>query len=401
MKKPLAAISIMHKAIFKVFKFYGLELKSLVLIPVAVLLKPFVIHSRKKDPIWLIGENFGDCLQDNGYCFFQYCQKAKIHADVFFIAKEKSIKDNIFLSSKNNVLIYGSIRHIVYLFLADAFIYSHSQRDIIYRKLLPIFAKHKKFIFLQHGVTGFKRINDFYNKRYLIEPDIFIVVSAFEKSLFTRQFGAEENKIRITGFARYDNLKNGAECKARKQIAYIPTWRDWVKKAGFLDSRFYKHSYSFMVDNCLTQLLEKKNLIFKFYLHKNMKDYLSFFESKNYRIQLIEFGQESVQKIIIESSLLITDYSSVSWDFFYLDKPVIFFQVDLEDYLKYRGSYMDFKNDIFGDYADSKNNLFDLLEFYTDNNFKIKEKFKKEKSKYFRHIDKLNCKRIYEEIVGL
>ena len=317
------------------------------------------------------------------------------------MTKRKSIRKDNYLSKNTNVLVYGTIRHITYLFLAHVFIYSHSPRDIIFRKLLPLFGKKQKQIFLQHGVTGFKRINDFYNQRYINKPDIYIVVSDLEKSILTEHFGAEEKKIRITGFARYDKLKNGAESKTPKQIAYIPTWRDWIKKAGFLDSKFYKQGSSFMMDNSLAQLLEQNNLIFKFYLHKNMKEYLSFFESNNARIQFVEFGQESVQKLIIESSLLITDYSSVSWDFFYLDKPVIFFQADLDDYLKYRGSYLNFNKDLFGDYADSKITLVELIKFYIDNNFQIKEKYKKLKPKLFNYSDILNCNRIYQEIVRL
>jgi CDP-glycerol glycerophosphotransferase (TagB/SpsB family) len=194
-------------------------------------------------------------------------------------------------------------------------------------------------------------------------------------------------------------LENSALCRTRKQIAYIPTWRDWIKKGSFLDSKFFKYVSSFLVDRMLAELLEKRNVILKFYLHKNMKGYLSFFKSKNSKIQLIEFGQESVQEMVKESNLLITDYSSVSWDFFYLDKPVIFFQFDCEDYLNYRGSYLDFKKDVFGDHADSKYNLIDLIKHHIDNNFQANEKYKIAKPKFFKYSDRFNCKRIYQEIM--
>jgi len=378
--------------------FYSLRLKCLLLLPVGFINKFFFSSVNKN--IWVIGENFGECLKDNGYCFFKYCQETRDESNVFFAARKNSIEDDAFLFSNKNVLVYGSIRHITYLFLANVFIYSHTHRDIIFNKLFPLFTRSKKLVFLQHGVTGFKKFNAFYQK-HRNEPDILNVVSEFEKSIILNHVGTEEKKIKITGFARYDNLENSALCNARKQIAYMPTWRDWEKKDSFLDSTFYKYVSSFTINSSLTELLEKKNVILKFYLHKNMKDCLSFFESKSPKIQLIEFGQESVQKMIKESNLLITDYSSVSWDFFYLDKPVIFFQFDSEDYLSYRGSYLDLKKDIFGDRAASTHSLIDLIKFYIDNNFQEKEKYKLAKPNFFKYSDKFNCKRIYQEIMRL
>lgn len=398
LKNTTSFIRIIAELFSSPFKFYALELKCLILIPIGFLTKSILSFSNKKNRVWVIGENFGECLKDNGYCFFQYCQKTNIDSEVFFVAKENSIKNDNYLSSNKNVLIYGSIRHITYLFLSRVFIYSHTHRDIFFHKLFFLFAKNKKIVFLQHGVTGFKKFDAYYQK-YCNEPDILIVVSDFEKSIISKHVGTRDKKIKITGFARHDNLENGDSNKTRRQIAYMPTWRDWARKGGFLHSKFYKYVSSFTLDSSLAELLEKKNVILKFYLHKNMKNYLSFFESKSSKIQLVEFGQESVQKMIKESNLLITDYSSVSWDFFYLDKPVIFFQFDSEEYLNNRGSYLDLKKDIFGDRATSIYPLIDLVKFYIDNNFQAKEKYKLLKPNFFKYSDKFNCKRIYQEIM--
>ena len=39
--------------------------------------------------------------------------------------------------------------------------------------------------------------------------------------------------------------------------------------------------------------------------------------------------------------MLITDYSSVSWDIYYMEKPILFYQFDLEQYNETNGSYID------------------------------------------------------------
>src|SRR5690606_31689740 len=66
------------------------------------------------------------------------------------------------------------------------------------------------------------------------------------------------------------------------------------------------------------------------------------------RVELFEFEDLSIQKEIIKSDLLITDYSSIAWDFYYLNKPIIFYQFDQEEYIKRRGSYLDLNKDLFG-----------------------------------------------------
>lgn len=53
-------------------------------------------------------------------------------------------------------------------------------------------------------------------------------------------------------------------------------------------------------------------------------------ESK--RIRLIAFGEEPANELMMRCKMLVTDYSSVCWDVFYLDKPVVFFQFDREKY---------------------------------------------------------------------
>ena len=56
------------------------------------------------------------------------------------------------------------------------------------------------------------------------------------------------------------------------------------------------------------------------------------------------------QEFLLESSLLITDYSSIFFDFGYLRKPVIYSHFDYEKYRKshYREGYFDYKYDGFG-----------------------------------------------------
>lgn len=393
-------INSLIKLIYAGLLNFRIRAKFFLFILAYFLINPFLKSSLKKRQIWVIGENTGECLRDNAYCFFKYCNENNLKEHVFFLASKKSLEDDVYLASSGNVICCSSMRHYFYLLFADVYIYSHTHIDIGPDILFPFISKRKKMVWLQHGVTGFKKFDYGYQK-YCNEPDILVVVSDFEKAIIANQVGTKKNKIRITGFARHDYLINTAPFKDQKQIAYMPTWREWIKKEEFLNSKFYKQISSLILNQSLTEFLEKNNITLKFYLHKNMKDYISFFHSVSDRIQLIRFGQESVQQMIKESSLLITDYSSISWDFYYLDKPVLFYQFDLEDYLNNRGSYLDLRKNIFSDIVDSENDLLDVINCYIENNFQISEKNNSLKSNFFKYFDKSNCERIYKEIIKL
>jgi CDP-glycerol glycerophosphotransferase len=72
-----------------------------------------------------------------------------------------------------------------------------------------------------------------------------------------------------------------------------------------------------------------------------------------------------VQEILIHTDVLITDYSSVFFDFMSTKKPVIFYTYDYQDYLsKCRGMYYDFKQELQGPFADDEESLIDYIKSY-------------------------------------
>ena len=97
-------------------------------------------------------------------------------------------------------------------------------------------------------------------------------------------------------------------------------------------------------------------------------------------------------------NLLITDYSSVSWDMYYQEKPVIFYPFDLAVYEEVQGSYMDLEKEAFGDVVHDKEELLAALEYYVKHDFAEKDCYK-ERRKYLLPLrDHKNSERIYQEI---
>jgi CDP-glycerol glycerophosphotransferase (TagB/SpsB family) len=101
---------------------------------------------------------------------------------------------------------------------------------------------------------------------------------------------------------------------------------------------------------------------------------------------------------MMRSKLMITDYSSASWDMFYMKKPVIFYQFDAKDYLDIHGSYLDFEQELFGARAVQLDSLLDCITSAVDNDFKLDEQYHEKYERAFLYVDDHNSERILKAI---
>ena len=109
----------------------------------------------------------------------------------------------------------------------------------------------------------------------------------------------------------------------------------------------------------------------------------------------------SLPREIIQSRLFITDYSSVTWDFLYLDKPVLFFQFDRDQFERVRGSYIDIRQDGPGPVSQTPEETVDWIERFLAADFELDEWRPARdawRTRAFAQIDEGNCRRILEAI---
>ena len=97
---------------------------------------------------------------------------------------------------------------------------------------------------------------------------------------------------------------------------------------------------------------------------------------------------------------MITDYSSVAFDFAYLNKPVIYYQFDLEDYRKkqYREGYFDYEKDGFGPVSFNRKEVLNEIKYYIKTDFNSKKKYSNNMKKFFLFRDRKNSERVYRAI---
>lgn len=109
----------------------------------------------------------------------------------------------------------------------------------------------------------------------------------------------------------------------------MPSWRqgeDDLSDDEFIKTDFYSEFNSLLNNPKLITLIEKYSLQISFYLHTNFQKYNHLFQSDF--ISIIKEGTDSVQNLLRNNGILITDFSSVGLDFSLLDRPVLYYQFD-------------------------------------------------------------------------
>lgn len=350
---------------------------------------------QRKKNYWLIGGHLGQIYDDNSKAFFEFLIENKKNQEVFWVLNKGSLADKN-NKYRENIIYRGTIKGFLYCFRSQCVIVSHSFADV-----MPIFYRLKarfniKALFLFHGIYGLKKASSSGREHYSYF-DIINAVGDFEKMIKVNYLGINEDKIKIMGLPRYDNLYNKRVCNGNIMIMF--TWREYITEKGENDE-YFKKIKSLLTNKQLLDYLKKNNVSINVVLHSFVHKYYSFIkelESDNIRILPKDIN---IQSELINNSLLVTDYSSVAWDFAYMNKPVVFYQFDLEEYLQERGSYLDMKKDLFGDVVYNESKLIDIIKYYVDCNFEINFKKHSKLNNYIKYKDDRNCERVYQEIIN-
>lgn len=359
----------------------------------------------QKDPVWLIGEGMATMAQDNGYAFFQYCIKEKKCKHAYYVIKKRSQDRNRISADKKFLVYYGTVRHMMLHFICEYYIVTHGIKDV----MPPCFhdeIKHNKkpVIYLQHGIIGMKRVK-FEEEYYSNSMRRFTVSSEQEKQICLRYMQFREEQIAVTGMARFDTLCDLSKETQGKEILVMPTWRDWSinSRQVFRKSLFYKNYKGLLENKALHQELRENNCHLVFYLYPKIREgYLDMFQPlENDVVRIASPGEATVAGWMERADMLITDYSSVAFDFASMDKPVCFFQFDKDEYLRKCGTYVSFGQQLPGEVAEDLSELLGRIQEYIKRDFKPKELYMERMKRFVEFSDRKNCERIYESIVSL
>ena len=386
------------------------KIKMLFNMIVAAIIYPFKKSKFKDKNIWLIGGHAGDIYDDNSKFLYEYIlRNNKENIDIYWIINEDSkVKNKI----PGKTLIKGSIDNYLYYYNAKVIIFSHApSADIApYNFVVPILNKfHKNTfkVFLNHGAISFKKRKPMNAKLKKLIDDLMksynmaTAISDFEENIMVNEWGMNKDAVCVLGSARQDNLPLNTKPKTN-DILYMPTWRDWIKfnDGKFIDTEYFKNIMSLLNDEKLNNILDEKNVNIKFYMHHLMHEFIDDIKENISGKRIIFLDKDVTLADEITSSIAnITDYSGVAMDFMYMNRPILFYQFDIDKYKNEVGSYIDLDKEMFGYISHNKDEAVNQLINLIESGFEVKQNQEEARNKFFRYNDNDNCERIYNTIL--
>ena len=374
----------------------------------------FILKKNYIDNLWVIGGYGG-----NEIAIFRYLQDKHPEIKVYLITNDK-----VLYKSTKTILKRGSTKAYICTQLAQVVMCTHSLShnfDLTAKEL-----KHSLKVQMFHGMIGLNLYpNMFYKEKPALESmgdyDLIIASSEQEKTIKS-SWGIDPDKIVITGLPRHDMLLRKQQEYEQSNtypinILYMPTWRPWLKLRIRENIRNRIFSYKniefesylgaikeLLIHPKLVDLIKQGMINVNLFLHINMQIYYRNVREALSKENISTLPQGiNLQDEIVKHDLLITDYSSVSWEFLLLGKPVIFYQFDLHEYISRVDSlYIDMQSSLFGPKIYSTNDTVNAIEnLIMDRrvNYKIDTISNNIKRQFFAYNDEYNSERVVDNIL--
>jgi CDP-glycerol glycerophosphotransferase len=188
---------------------------------------------------------------------------------------------------------------------------------------------------------------------------LFPVASELVAARIASAFGVDPTRIVVTGDPRDDALtdaRGGAllDAGSARTILYAPTWRDGAPDPVAPTPEQW---------DAIAAWLERRDAVLYLRAHPlGAGDYAAG-PARSNRVRML--GSDRVRDVntaLPEVDVLLTDYSSIAFDFALLGRPIVFLAGDLEPYAKRRGLYDSYREFSGGRYATGWAGALDLLD---------------------------------------
>ncbi|COE59120.1 CDP-glycerol:poly(glycerophosphate) glycerophosphotransferase [Streptococcus pneumoniae] len=305
-----------------------------------------------------LGKNFSDSPK----AIFEYLksQKNDNKKHIWILNNKEVIKDYNMLND-NNVKIIDrfSWKYFYYVTVSKYFVLNMRQPKWLKKKPQQTILSTwhgtplKRLVFDMDNITSASKSykQDFYQQSR--NWDYLIAANEYSKKIFERAFMYPSTNILTYGYPRNDVLTNHDDIykaqlknklgvpKDKKIILYAPTWRD--------DEYHSVGKYKFTLQLDLKKMQQKlgDEYIVLLRMHYFISDILEITEFDGFAYDFSKYND--VNDLYIVSDILITDYSSVFFDFANLKRPILFYTYDLDKYKdELRGFYINMEKDLPG-----------------------------------------------------
>jgi len=314
----------------------------------------------KSKNIWVFGAWFGNRYADNPKAFFKYINENQPSIRAVWISKDKRVINEV-RALGYEAYLESSFHGVWLQFRAKKAIICQSLHDDLYS---PAISNKTKVIQLWHGIPLKHIMFDVFGinppqkniKGKLIDllspynkhrNDVVISTSKLTQKILANAFQLHTSKVPVVGFPRNDVfLATSTHQKDIFKCIYMPTFRGGV---GAECDLFYQYGFdieqieSILADNGMHLTLRMHPV------NRPPKELSDAIKSSSY-IAIDESAD--IYESIADYDCLITDYSSIYFDFLLTDKPIVFAPFDLNEYRKNeRSMYFEYTDATLGPYS--------------------------------------------------
>lgn len=353
------------------------------------------------EEVWLYTDA-PSVLIDNAYLQFKHDVQINDGIERYYIVTNAEGKfDYSKEVDANRLIIHGSEKHIGKFFKAKKILTSFIDEDVLWpvkdaktrKKLRGGF--NAEIVYLQHGILHAHL--PWYYSKFRTDVDKFVISTKYEKENLLKNYDYEDDDLLMTGMARYDFINT---CENSKNILlYAPSWRSYlVNKIEESDikreadvvllekSNYFTGIVNLLTDEKLKNFLEESDMYLELKLHPEFcelyHDNLTSIEGERIRL-----AEDIVD--INQYKMLITDFSSILYDFVYMNKPILYFVPDYKEFLSGLNHYRELDIPLengFGRFTDQKGKLIDYLIQMQGRNFQIEEIYREKYQKLFNNL---------------
>lgn len=229
-----------------------------------------------------------------------------------------------------------------------------------------------------------------------------IVSSNHDVPYYAEAFGIPEERVVPTGIPRMDRFFDEQartagrasahaafpEIGERMAILFAPTFRGSGPRSAFYDIDLVDFA-------ALHALCVEKDAVAIIRMHPFVREALAIPPQLGDRLLDGSRGDIDVNDLLFGVDLLITDYSSIVFEYSTLGRPMLFFAYDLEEYVATRDFYVPFEEFVPGRIVRTFDELLDAIRH---DDYQV-EKVAAFAGRHFEHLDGMSADRVIDELI--
>lgn len=247
---------------------------------------------------------------------------------------------------KKNLIEKDSDRHLEYFFASSKFISTETLEHALQLRIANKAAMDKitkeplSYVFLQHGPTYMISLNKENRSGFLKKPWMKLHKTVVSSELEARHFielgGMERDDLYITGMAKFDRAfrNEGAD-----RIVIMPTWRRWElnqAREDITQTNYYR-MIRLMYDSVPNEFRDRIVILPHPLMAERFSGIAANDDVTDAEMCSHILVTDNYENVLRDCELLITDYSSISYDAFYRGAKVLFYWAEKDECMTHYG----------------------------------------------------------------